>query len=931
MKYFIHHICVFGSLLIYSNGLFSLELNKADEFLEAGFYTEAANMYTQWLEQFTPTMNDEQSCLKVRFHLGQAYFSMGKYDACIEALRPNITSHNTESFNDIRNDSLYLTALASKESGQFEKAANYFENYVNGTNPKSLSFFDEGRFELGWIHFHLNNHEKAGGYFKALSLNRSSSPRLRALAELYLIRILLLQDRQREALTLSTQLKEQLSDDPLEFELNYLQGQAHFQLRDYEQALQAFEKALPDTTKKCSWQHETLYYLGWSYLNIADADENIKFTSKQIHCFDKAEATFKHLIDSTKGLSSISSTDPTSLYERACLALGQCYLTRANRLNEKEAYLRAEELLRKDIFRSKEAQAQALLLRAQAAPTYEERNQLYQQLTEDRHERSAKGWYNRAFNDFEQGMSLKKAKDIPTSKKFFKLAASSFNEAFNLLKDKEHSLAGTSLKYQALSLSHINDSESNKQAFDILEALINNYSDQWKAMEEPDEVLYLHGFFASHIARNATRSPDIAERSFRAAIDYPDSKYGDIALQTLGSLYFDLGDYATAEKVFVQLINDFPSSPFCGEAWLWTALCADKMQLDHTIAKERRRQAFENYPDSPVAPEAYFTYYTYQDYLQGDRQAIKHLQNFSAKFPESLILIESHYLIGLDFKRDRKTAEGKWIRKKSLTEAIESFHQVETVFDSLMEKGLIPDDKLDYYVNVRYRATLERAMANLAIAEESQGAKREIYLEYAEGVFKRLVDEFKNPGNAFIQILMKTSPFPPIYQESYYLLAETFIKAQNDSRADGILDEIIERYKANNLQRNYYLARTFYEKGCIASRSKKYHDALNFFKEAEEAAKGIAISTDQKLDLWIQQSLCYSGLEQYDNAILILSKTINDDAISTLRLKAMYLRAETYEIQGRPELARKQFESLAKKGGTWALKAKNKLENEYGY
>ena len=68
-----------------------------------------------------------------------------------------------------------------------------------------------------------------------------------------------------------------------------------------------------------------------------------------------------------------------------------------------------------------------------------------------------------------------------------------------------------------------------------------------------------------------------------------------------------------------------------------------------------------------------------------------------------------------------------------------------------------------------------------------------------------------------------------------------------------------------------------------------------------------------------------------DKAILLLSKVVNDDTVSNLRIKAMYLRAEIYELQERFELARKQLEATSKKGGEWALKAKVKLEKEYGY
>jgi hypothetical protein len=39
----------------------------------------------------------------------------------------------------------------------------------------------------------------------------------------------------------------------------------------------------------------------------------------------------------------------------------------------------------------------------------------------------------------------------------------------------------------------------------------------------------------------------------------------------------------------------------------------------------------------------------------------------------------------------------------------------------------------------------------------------------------------------------------------------------------------------------------------------------------------------------------------------------------------MYLRAEIYALQGRHDLAKKQWEATAKKGGEWALKAKENL------
>jgi hypothetical protein len=44
----------------------------------------------------------------------------------------------------------------------------------------------------------------------------------------------------------------------------------------------------------------------------------------------------------------------------------------------------------------------------------------------------------------------------------------------------------------------------------------------------------------------------------------------------------------------------------------------------------------------------------------------------------------------------------------------------------------------------------------------------------------------------------------------------------------------------------------------------------------------------------------------------------------------MFLRSEIYVLQGRHELARKQLEATSKKGGEWAIKAKEKLDKDYG-
>jgi len=146
-----------------------------------------------------------------------------------------------------------------------------------------------------------------------------------------------------------------------------------------------------------------------------------------------------------------------------------------------------------------------------------------------------------------------------------------------------------------------------------------------------------------------------------------------------------------------------------------------------------------------------------------------------------------------------------------------------------------------------------------------------------------------------------------------------------------VLDISLGRYSRDNIVHDVGLMRAWYAKGALAQKLSKYELALHCFMEAEKGSEGVGLNPNEKLDLWIQQSLCYQSLNQLDHAMRILSQVINEDAISPLRIKAMYLRADIYELQGRPELAIKQLEAASRKGGEWSQKAKEKLEKNYGF
>lgn len=911
---------------------FNAAMQKADEFLDSGLYMHAVTLYSDILAASATTGASDQALPRVRLHLTKAYLELEQFANALSAINSNLeASHSGASADDETHlPSLYLAAMAHKGLKQYDQAKELLAAYLRASSNRQLPFHDEARFESGLASFLNKDYAAAEEEWHALS-PPPSKPRLVALKHIYLARTALALGQpanaaaQLTAKPLMEAEKGMAPDDVLHYELSYVKGETAFQQRDYTGAARHFESALPTRRPdKCAWQPETLYRLGWCYFKMGE-DKNAP-AERQAHYIAMAEERFRSLL-------AVAPED------RVYLALGQCYLTRGNLLHDESGYAQAETLLsQQDLFVSREAKAQALLLRAEAAPSYAARERLYRQLTQGVNRDSAfygQGCYLRAWNEFDEGQRLFRQGQREKALALLEKAATAFARAHDYLKGADIARAASAVKYRAIAIGYKDTPEANKAALGLLDTLAQETTPLEELFDTPDEIHYLHGFYASRLAKQESADKDrytaLAEQSLqRAAAVGQNNTFGDTALCHLGAFYYQEGRYAQAEAAYLQLIDSFPRSPLAGEALFWAARCADE-QGQSALGKERRHRVFSDFPASPYAAEACFTVYSPQEYLQGNRQAIKHLQMFIENYQDTPLLLQAYYWLGLDHQRDRKTDEGKWLRKKNLTEAINAFYQVERLFDRWADAGEIPEEKRRYYVAMRYRAQLKRAQANLAIADESQGAKQQIYLEYARDLFKELADKFSVADDPHVELLSQGETLPSLLEEASLYLAQTLVKEGDDQAAEDRLAQMNKRYSEAKITRGYYLSRGLYELGSISMRRGDYPAALTYFKQAQDTAKGNVLATDQRLDLFIQESMCYRGLQQWDDAILVLSKVVNDDAVSSLRLKAMYLRAEVYALQGRPELARKQLDSMVNKGGPWAAKAKETLETDYGY
>lgn len=798
------------------------------------------------------------------------------------------------------NQTFYLMSLAYRQLKQTPQALALLQHCTSTQNPHNLSSFIA--LERAYHLTHLGDLSQAQLILANIPW-QPSSPLPYGFAQLQLAKIQLM-TQQFQAAHQTLRTLRHLDDlftfpHPLAKEKIYLTGWLYLAQQQDAQALTCFEQLLPYAlASQTDTTHPILQGAIISCLRQALSTSSVEQARLLLSQAD-------HL------LSTLLLRFPT---EHSYLLRLDYLLIKAKRLNDSHAYAQAQDWLhQQDLFPSLEGQRLAKLKQAEAAPSYQERDLLYQQLTSDLEETSpfyAKAWFLKGWNDFNEGLKFQKKQKSKEAQQHFKKAAQAFSQATTKHPQTEAKEIALAMKYQALA--EVYQADHAQQAWLVLMRLLADAT-LLAACESPQEIHCLAGWIALHLTEETIlRQAQVLLHQGAAII--PANSWNTLCHKIEGLILLQLEEWSQADALFAQLLQD---NSACGEAWFWRAYIAEHNQQPD-LKKEYLQYVYQQDPQSPYAPVAYFHFYTYRDYVQGQRKAVKHLQAMPLLFPSHPLLITAHYLRGLDYKKDRYSEEGQLLRRKDWIAAIEAFQLAESTFETLFANQLIPITDLSYFLPLYHRAQLERALANLAIGKQSTGGKRQIYLEYAEGVFKHLILQLTNDSK--------------IRAEAEFRLAQIYKEKEEWDEMEKILEQSLAHHQQAQTTPSYWLMRVWNEKGQMAQRKAAYQQALTCFMEAEKASHHLkSLHPDEKLDIWIQQSVCYKRLHQLDDAMRLLSRVINDDVISALRIKAMLLRAEIYELQGRPELALKQLEATARKGGEWAREAQAKLEKMYGY
>ncbi len=886
----------YGALLIAVDEKYDQLISKGEEAIEACSFEEAIPFYEKTLaaaqEGVYPARGAEDRATfeaRLRYRIGEAHYHLEQYDEAYAILSPirhgALKSEGLSPYhNEVTGHCLHLLGLSQKRSGDHLQALATFITYLDTVVGRSAERAMV-EWEAALCYLQLGEPEQARQLFSRIT---GGSNALAHLAQVYLSKIDLDSSdfaSVEERLRLLAQSLHQ--DDPLRYEVSYLRGEGALQRGDFQDAIHRFEQAIPrHHPEQAHWHNETLHGLGTAYLGFAQKLKHDK--AAQLMVFARATDTFSQLAD-----------------DRGAIGRARVELARHNKSTTKAVF----DLLKPvEQFESPGIQAQALLILGEAAPSYADREHFYAALTDEKYSNTpsfATGWLQRGINYFSQGEAYRKLGD--PSPTHFKAAAEALAKAFELLPAGGE--AAEALKCRAHALFQMGD---GLEGYSLLSSLLTLHRPIFNQIEHKDEVFYLLGLMGAVIGEEAESYLD------HVLSEYPDSPHAAPALNALATLYFQQSKYREAEKLFSQLALDHPHSQLAGNGWFWAAESAERLHHSASIVRDYRKKVFDHYPNSEFAARAYFEYCSFAEYLQGDEGAMKHLEQMATRYPDSPYLVTAHYLRGLNCRA-------------SLTDAIKAFRAASDTFDRTYSCGLIPIGSLDYFTSVRYRTLVELALANLEKGKVEQGAERHVSLRRAEEIFSSLLNDFNNQDHLLARLVSQGNPYPRVAEEAQFGLAQTYLAAHKYDDAEATLSQMLSEYERLQRTVGYYPSRVWYHQGHLCMERGAIETAIECLRHAEEAGVEGVLSANQRLDLLLQQSTCLQRLGQLDDAMLLLSRIINDEAASPLRIEAMYRRSEIYTLQGRHDLARKQLEATAAKTGLWAAKAETQLREMYDF
>lgn len=346
--------------------------------------------------------------------------------------------------------------------------------------------------------------------------------------------------------------------------------------------------------------------------------------------------------------------------------------------------------------------------------------------------------------------------------------------------------------------------------------------------------------------------------------------------------------------------------------------------------EEKARRVFEQIwqTDSshPLAAEAYFHSWPLSSYGRGEEAAIEHLQKLSERFPATFFSLCSYYLLANHW---RKKATAHPLRrgfKRSMQRACSYYRRLQIEAEA-RSSSLEARRQLAIHW-LRCRALLEETQAMREIARHPTQLKKPYWL--AKGA-KKIEELFTlMEGQQWAQ---EDNSDGSVW--SYDLLAAARLEELAIESDLGQLQQA--RQDAEALLGSSWIsgspacARYGVEAALLMSQLERRIGSVDCLlvwqQRGEQLLPATVAAESLQVWLWMEKAMMLEQLGSYDEAILALAKVINSDVASFCRIKAMMMRGEIYQKQGRWELASKQLKAVVARGGLWAPHAERVLKS----
>ncbi|MCH9633553.1 MAG: Cell division coordinator CpoB [Chlamydiae bacterium] len=870
-------------------------IEQADSAFNKQLYNEAVLLYEELIQAVEQAIytSSQDAYFDFACHLGHCEFFLKNYSRSRELF----VQLKQESEGGLDHNSLYHLILASIATENFKEALNYCTEYLNQGPHHSQDEYQAIQFEIAHIYYLMGEFQKAQTLFTD-NLNKLKSTEHEGLSRVYIAKILIQQKEYSKVEFYLNPNHFDLSKYPhLKSEWAYLRAEAFFQKKEYNLAIAHFEESLAQTE---DGYNPALYHLALSYYEVSQKEPLSGYLIKAENC-----------------LNQLKETNPS---DKVYITLAKVLISKYKESEEEKVAGDLQQLFNNCRLENISSKLEMGLLQASVTENNLEKEAIYAKLCMlnlPPSKELAKLAYIRAYNLFKCMQSTR-------DEAFIEKLNETLETSWSLFQQFDTQKIAQGLKIRVLAAIELRELDCLKESYQFLETFPSKY-------EFCREVDYYKALLASKLMLLDNENSYLEEGIHaldRILLNEAQTELAEQALYLMGTLHYQNKDYSQARHTFLKLIEGYPLSKWTGDAWYWAAECHDLQSHDPNISKAYRKKVFENHPNSAHAAESYFYYFPFESYLSGDVQAMEHLENMENKFKDSPLIVVSYYLRGIQKSKDHYTDLGKLVAFKDDSSALSLFEQAKETFLNAYIKGDISSESQPYLSEIYHRSQLASAQTLLSLSEKELGELRYVQVEQAIEIYKLIIEQFESKENPLVKELYCQCNYPEILEEAEFGLAMALIRQSQLSEGEDLLHKIIKQHQEAKMDKNYYCSRAWYELSLIAMARESYEDALNLLVKSQRAVDN-RVTIDQKIELCIQESLCYRFLNKLDLAMLTLSKIINEEEDSELKIKAMYLRAEIYEIQGKTGLAQKQLESAAKKGGGWAKMSQDRLMANY--